>query len=122
MDDQNFSLNNLNSSSTPPKRPQTRAYGIASLICGILSLLCCCCNEWFAFLIAVAAIIMFALEKVFVGKASGFAIAGLVCGIISLSISILGLLFAYFLEASGALDSMTEMLNSILGEYDNLYI
>ena len=120
MDNQNFNLNDLDSVS--PKRQQTRAYGIASLVCGILSLLCCCCSEWLTIFISALGIVLFALEKVFVGRVSGLAIAGLVCSIISIVIALFGLIIGFYLESSGVLDSMTDMLDSILGEYESAYI
>ena len=92
-----------------------KTYGIASMVCGILSLLCCCCNEWFGIGLGVIAIVLFVLEKVFVKSSSGFAIAGLICGIISVVISILGLILVEAIMSM--FPEIEEMYSSILGEY-----
>ena len=42
---------------------QNKAFGIACLVCGILSLLCCCCSEWLGIGLAVASIVLFILER-----------------------------------------------------------
>ena len=118
FDDMNGSSASISgSSSSPSPSPnQTKAYGIGSMVCGILSLLCCCCNEYFTLIIGVVAIILFVLERVFVKKTSGFAIAGLICAIISVIISLLSIA----LLMSGALDTYLEQFSDILGEYESL--
>lgn len=50
---------------------------IASLVCGILSLVCCCLS-WFSFILAVAAIVLGILTLVKKYDGKGMAIAGLV--------------------------------------------
>ena len=61
---------------------------IASLVCGILSLVCCCLS-WFSFVLAVAAIVLgiITLVKKYDGK--GMAIAGLVTAGIGIVIFII---------------------------------
>lgn len=105
-----------------PQPNGTKAYGIACLVCGILSLVCCCCNQYLTIAVSIAAIVLFVLERVFVKKTSGLAIGGLVCSIISIVIALFGLIIGFYLESSGVLDSMTDMLDSILGEYESAYI
>ena len=63
---------------------------IASVVCGILSLLCCCLT-WFSFLLAAAAIALgiITIVKKYDGK--GMAIAGIVTGGIGLLIFIISL-------------------------------
>lgn len=87
---------------------------IASLICGILALICCpvaCCGACcggFNILLAIAAIALgiIALVKAFDGK--GMAIAGLICG----GIALIGMLFALAVPRSFAKGITT----GILGE------
>lgn len=95
---------------------------IASLVCGILSLLCCpftCCGSFcggfcggFNVLLAIAAIVLgiITLVKAFDGK--GMAITGLVCG----GIALVGMIFAFALSASFTRCLMT----GILGEEYNI--
>ncbi len=61
---------------------------IASLVCGILSLVCCCLS-WFSFVLAVAAIVLgiITLVKKYDGK--GMAIAGIVTAGIGIFIFII---------------------------------
>lgn len=91
---------------------QNKSFGIACLVCGILSLLCCCCSEWLGIGLAVASIILFILERKVAKQKTGLATAGLVCGIISIVISILGMIFAAIILSSGFM----EILESIMTE------
>lgn len=61
---------------------------IVSLVCGILSILCCCCCG-FGFILGVAAIVCGVLGMK--GEKSGLAIGGLVCGIIGIFLSPIGI-------------------------------
>ena len=102
----------------PKKEGGYIGVAIASLVCGILSLLCCpiaCCGSCCGglnVLLAIAAIVLgiIALVKAFEGK--GMAIAGLVCGGIALVLMI----FALALPASFTKGLMT----GILGEEYNI--
>lgn len=92
---------------------QNKAFGIASMVCGIISLLCCCCSEWLSIGLAIAAIVLFVLERSVAKSRTGFATAGLICGIIAIVISLLGLILAGVLASSGIM----EMYESLLSEY-----
>lgn len=97
---------------------------IASLVCGILSLLCCpfaCCGSCCGspnVLLALAAIALgiVTLVKVFEGK--GMAIAGIICG----GIALIGMIFALTLPASFTKGLMTGILGQEYnsGDFDNL--
>ena len=102
----------------PKKEGGYIGVAIASLVCGILSLLCCplawcgsCCGG-LNVLLAIAAVVLgiIALVKAFEGK--GMAIAGLVCG----GIALVGMIFALALPASFTKGLMT----GILGEEYNI--
>lgn len=73
------------------KGPQ--GYSIASLVCGILGLLCCCCG-WIGLVISVAGIILgiISLNKNCEGR--GMAIAGIVCGGIGALVALTGVIVA----------------------------
>ena len=74
-------------SQQTPQEPKSNGYNIASLVLGILSIVCCCIPV-FAPAFAVLAILFFVFAKKR-GNANGMAIAGLICGIFGL---ILGLI------------------------------
>ena len=102
----------------PKKEGGYIGVAIASLVCGILSLLCCplaCCGSCCGglnVLLAIASIVLgiIALVKAFDGK--GMAIAGLVCG----GIALVSMIFALALPASFTKGLMT----GILGEEYNI--
>ncbi len=102
----------------PKKEGGYIGVAIASLVCGILSLLCCplaCCGSCCGglnVLLAIAAVVLgiISLVKAFEGK--GMAIAGLVCG----GIALVGMIFALALPASFTKGLMT----GILGEEYNI--
>lgn len=89
-----------------------KGVAIASLICGIVALLCCplscasCCGG-FNILVAIAAVVLgiIALVKKFTGK--GLAIAGIVCG----GIAVVGTIIMLIAGASSA-SAMTDILGS----------
>lgn len=74
-------------SQQPPQEPKSNGYNIASLVLGILSIVCCCIPV-FAPAFAVLAILFFVFAKKR-GSSNGMAIAGLICGIFG---AILGLI------------------------------
>lgn len=71
---------------------------IASLICGILSLVCCCCNL-LGLALGIAAIVCAVLAQR--RGSSGMAIAGLVCGIIGCLFSMAVLVMVIVLSLNG---------------------
>ena len=82
---------------------------IASLVCGILSLVCCCLS-WFSFVLAVAAIVLgiITIAKKYDGK--GMAIAGIVTAAIG---------FIIFIVFIGIIVAMPfeELLDEIANEF-----
>ncbi len=113
--------------SAPEETPKKGSYigvAIASLVCGILSLLCCplaCCGSCCGspnVLLALAAIVLgiVTLVKTFEGR--GMAIAGIICG----GIALVGMIFALILPASFTKGLMTGILGQEYnaGDFDNL--
>ena len=92
------------------KGPQ--GYSIASMVCGILGLLCCCCG-WFGLILSIAGIVLgiISLKKNCEGR--GMAIAGIVCGGIGACFTLIGIIIGL---ASG---SIMPDLNDIT-DLDNL--
>ena len=84
-------------------------FGVASMVCGIVSLLCCCA-QWWIMLVAIVAIVLgaIALLKSFAGK--GMAVAGLITGCISLLISLILWIMATFFQ-SWLIDSLSNYVD-----------
>lgn len=101
----------------PAKTGGYQGFAIASLICGIVALVCCpvaccgCCFKVFEWLLVIAAIALgiVTLVKAYAGK--GMAIAGIVCG----GIALLGLLMALIVPAATG-SAMSDICSEILGE------
>ena len=74
----------------PPSESGKKAghpFAIASLVCGILGVLvCCCCIYLLNLLFGVAAIVCAIISAIKSKKMSGLAIAGLILGILALII------------------------------------
>jgi hypothetical protein len=84
---------------TPLPKRSVKGYGIASMVCGILSMLCCCIRA-VPLILAIAAIALAVVETVREKKMSGFAIAGIVTGAIGLILGVTSLV----MDATGAMD------------------
>ena len=95
-------------------------YSIASLVCGILGLLCCCCG-FFGLILSAAGVILgiISLNKNCEGK--GMAIAGIVCGGIGAAFTLItiisGTVSGNFgldnLENFDNLDQITDLFDSL---------
>ncbi|MBQ8310687.1 MAG: hypothetical protein IJX80_06720 [Clostridia bacterium] len=71
-----------------------RGFAIASLVCGIVGILmCCCCVYLFNLILGVLAVVFAIVSARMSKKMSGLAIAGLILGILALIIFIA--LFAF---------------------------
>lgn len=68
--------------------PSKIGFSIASMICGILSLILCCATL-ISIILAIVSIVLgaIAIKKSFAGR--GMSIAGVVCGIIALCLDLL---------------------------------
>ena len=86
------------------KKEGSKAFSIASMVLGILSIIMCCCIEYISIILGVLAIVFYAIDKKNNGKSNGMAVAGLVCGIVGVSISALSIIIAI----SGVLDGFME--------------
>ena len=87
----------------PGSESGSKVFGIISLVCGILALLCSCCG-WFGIILAVAAIVLGILSMNKQEDARGMAIAGIVCGGVGLLIGIVVIIIG---GAISSLDSNT---------------
>ena len=69
-------------------------FAIASLVCGILSLLCCCL-DLFSPILAIAAIVLGVITLCFKYDGKGMAIAGIATGGVALVFRIIILIIAF---------------------------
>lgn len=104
----NDAYSSVNSNAPVKNKP---GFAIASMVCGIVSILCCC-TGYFGLLLSIVAVVLgiVALVKKYDGK--GMAIAGIICGSI-------GLIIVLILIAMGA--AMTTALSSeeIINQLEN---
>lgn len=103
---------------TPPPPPPPsgkgpgHGFGIASLVCGIVSLVCCCCSPFLPLACAIAAIILSIVQYKKDKQMSGMSIGGLVTGIIGCIIGFCTLIFI----TSDAFDAFMEEYEKALNE------
>lgn len=81
---------------------------IASLVCGIFSIICCCAS-YFALALAIAAIVLGIISIVKKYDGQGMAIAGIATGGVGIVISIVALVIAFASYGTGNL--MEEFMN-----------
>lgn len=104
---------------------KSAAFSVASLVLGILSLVCCCLFP-VAGVCAVLAIVFAFISRSRLGQLDGMSIAGLVCGIIGLAI--VAYLIYTTLTAPGMSDAemeefmrqYMEMIKKALGQNGNV--
>lgn len=111
------------SAAAPERAPDSNkgpiGYSIASLVCGILGLICCCCG-FFGLVPAIAGIVLGIISIKKDCEGQGMAIAGIVCGGIGALFGLIGLIIG---AASGSvfdsigdvnsLDDITDFLESL---------
>lgn len=109
-------LTGTSPSSQAPKK-QNNGFAIASMVLGIISVLCCCI-DYVSIVIAVIAIVFFAVDRKTNGKSSGMAIAGLVLGIFGIASGVLSIFSSIILNnAFPELESIyNSMFESLYGE------
>ena len=90
------------------KTPVSQGFGVAALICGIISLLCCCCYG-FSLLLGIVAIVTACLDRARAGSFRGLAITGLILGILG---TILGVVMLVDLVAVLGDPLFSEIMNA----------
>lgn len=91
-------------------REESQGFGIASLICGILAIVTCCCSCPCAPLAIVS--IVLGILQISKGTGKGMAIAGIICSAVGLVLMIICLVFTIVLNTSADLSN---------GYYRNYY-
>jgi len=100
--------------------PQTKVLGIISLVCGILSIVCCC-GCYFPFITGIAGVVLGIISLKKEPSAKGMAIAGIACGAVGAVIGICGIIFmaAYNAAGTNVKDSL-EFGEEFFDSLDNL--
>ncbi|MBQ8565954.1 MAG: DUF4190 domain-containing protein [Clostridia bacterium] len=101
--------------SEKSQAPKENGYNIASLVLGILSIVCCCTYGVFSIIAGVLAIVFFVISKN-KGTSNGMALAGLICAIFGILLGILYFSMVIFMfddifsMMEDAMNSTTELL------------
>lgn len=88
---------------------QNKGFGIASMVCGIISMIGCCGLWYVSIPLAIVAIVL-GIVQIVKNEARGMAIAGIVCGAIGAILSILVIVGAVAFMSSG-------LYQEIMSEY-----
>lgn len=92
---------------------QGKGLGIASMVCGIISLIGCCGLWYVSIPLAIVAIVL-GIVQIVKNEARGMAIAGIVCGAVGAILSILIIVGAVAFMSSG-------LYQEIMNEYGSYY-
>ncbi|MBR2024840.1 MAG: DUF4190 domain-containing protein [Clostridia bacterium] len=87
-----------------PVQPENSGLAIASLVLGILSLVCCG-----SFLFSILAIVFYFVDKSNTGVSNKLAKIGMILGIVSIAVSVLFIIVSFVISFS----SYFEMLSSL---------
>ena len=96
----------------PTPQNEGKAFGIVSLVCGIVSLPFICCT-YLGLIIAVTSIVFGILSITKKEDAKGMAIAGIICSSVSIVIIVISLIVFASLKSSDY-SIMTEQLENVI--------
>lgn len=99
---------------------QGQGFGIASLICGILSIVTCCCSCPCAPLAIVSIVLGILQISKGAGSGRGMAIAGIICSAVGLILMVISLVFTIVMNSSGFADSYYQNYYDIIQELENM--
>ena len=71
----------------PPAQTESKGYAVASLVLGIVAIVCCCISE-LSLICSVLAIVFAVLSRRNAGYFDGKSTAGLVCGIVGAALAV----------------------------------
>ena len=117
---QNDNENKQNNEQKPvwsdnPEEKKNNGYNIASLVLGILSIVCCCFYGILSIILGVLAIVFFVISKK-QDTSNGMALAGLICAIFGIILGIIYFSMVIFMfdeilaAMEEAMTSTTELL------------
>lgn len=115
MDNNNISFEDLTGTSPDPQpiKNKSNGYAIASLVLGIISVVCCC-TVYLSIILGILAIVFFAIDKNTNGRSNGMAVAGLVLGIF-------GVLFGVIAIISSIAGGFADYESIYSSLFDSLY-
>ena len=119
MNGESFNNQNIYVEDLAAKKP-SKGYAIASLVLGIVSLVCCCSTA-VSLVCSILAIIFAVLFRRDNGSFGGMATAGLVCGVVSLALGAFSFAVTIFnplteAELNALLEQYMAMLEQMAGE------
>lgn len=94
-------------------RRKTYGWSVASMVCGILSVICCCLG-YAGLVLGVLAIVFAVISRKNLGYFDGMAIAGLVLGIIGLVLGVALIVASYAIDPA----IYEEYLEEFWAEYE----
>ncbi len=100
----------------PNGRRKTYGWSVASLVCGILSVICCCVG-YGAVVLGVLAIVFSIISRKNLGYFDGMAIAGLVLGIIGFFLGIAIIVSTYLIDEE-FMEEYTKYLEEYMKEME----
>lgn len=95
---------------------QGTGLGIASMVCGILSIVLLCCVPYAPIILGIVAIVL-GIVQIVKNEKKGMAIAGIVCGAVGLVVYVLLVgVVAYMISTEGY-EEFLEYYNEIMSQY-----
>ena len=92
-----------------PQQNAGSGFAITSLVCGILSILCCYCTLGVTVIPAIMAII-FGIVAQKKGQSKGLSIAGIITGVIGLLLSLGMIIYIVFVGGVAFLESFSQYM------------
>lgn len=93
-----------------PQKGQSTGLGIASMVCGILSIVTICCVPYVPVILGIVAVVL-GIVQIVKNEKKGMAIAGIVCGALGLIAYIALFAFGTYLLSSGMYDDLMKQYN-----------
>ncbi len=78
----------------PVKNNQGIGLSIASMVCGILGIICCCFIPFLAIVLSIAALVLGSLSIKNKAAGKGMAMAGVICGVIGILLSFVSVILS----------------------------
>ncbi len=94
-----------------------RGMAIASLVVGILSILCCCC-AYLSVILGIVGIVLAVLSRPKDGKFEGVAMGGLICSIVGLVLGVILIIVNVATQNSADYTQMMDMYMQMLQELE----
>ena len=94
-----------------------RGMAIASLVVGILSILCCCC-VYLSVILGIVGIVLAVLSRPKDGKFEGVAMGGLICSIVGLVLGVILIIVNVATQNSADYTQMMDMYMQMLQELE----